>query len=246
MSTMTQVSDATGRITVRRRRNRRRRWLWIGVVTLVLALLAGAGWLVLGSNVLGVRAVEVSGNRIANTDDVRRLAEVPQGTPLARVDLDAVATRVAGLPAVKSVQVARGWPNTINVRITERAPLFAIETPGGYWIADDEGVVFTSAADADGLMVATVPSGDARMIKDLGTVLSALPAALRNRVEAAQRRHSGQHRAAPRGRGPDRLGQRRPVRTEGAGGGSATQAAGHRLRRLGPLESHRPVIFKQP
>ena len=183
MSTMTQVSDATDRITLRRRNDRRRRWLLAGIAALVVALLATAAWLVLGSDVLGVRTVAVSGNTITNTDDVRRLAELPTGTPLARVDLEGVATRVAGLPAVKTVKVAREWPNTVSVQITERSPLFAIETPGGYWIADDQGVVFKSSADADGLMVASVSNGDPRLIRDLGTVLSALPAGLRSRVD---------------------------------------------------------------
>jgi len=183
MSTMTQVSDATDRITLRRRNDRRRRWLLAGIAALVVALLATAAWLVLGSDVLGVRTVAVSGNTITNTDDVRRLAELPTGTPLARVDLEGVATRVAGLPAVKTVKVAREWPNTVTVQITERSPLFAIETPGGYWIADDQGVVFKSSADADGLMVASVSNGDPRLIRDLATVLSALPAGLRSRVD---------------------------------------------------------------
>jgi len=183
MSTMTQVSDATDRITLRRRNDRRRRWLLAGIAALGVALLATAAWLVLGSDVLGVRTVAVSGNTITNTDDVRRLAELPTGTPLARVDLEGVATRVAGLPAVKTVKVAREWPNTVTVQITERSPLFAIETPGGYWIADDQGVVFKSSADADGLMVASVSNGDPRLIRDLGTVLSALPAGLRSRVD---------------------------------------------------------------
>ena len=183
MSTMTQVSDATDRITLRRRNDRRRRWLLAGIAALVVALLATAAWLVLGSDVLGVRTVAVSGNTITNTDDVRRLAELPTGTPLARVDLEGVATRVAGLPAVKTVKVAREWPNTVTVQITERSPLFAIETPGGYWIADDQGVVFKSSADADGLMVASVSNGEPRLIRDLGTVLSALPAGLRSRVD---------------------------------------------------------------
>lgn len=183
MSTVTQVSDAAARITLRRRRDRRRRWLWIGIAALVLALVAGASWLVLGSDVLGVRRVEVTGNTIVNADDVRRLAEVPPGTPLARVDLDAVATRVAGLPPVKTVTVARVWPQTITIQVVERTPLFAIETAGGYWIADDQGVVFRSAAASDDLMVASTPQGDPRLIKDLATVLGALPNGLRSRVK---------------------------------------------------------------
>jgi cell division protein FtsQ len=111
MSTMTRVSDATGRIDLRRRRDRRRRWLFVALAAVVVAVLAGLAWLLLFSTVFGVRTVEVSGAKIANADDVRRLADVPAGTPLARVDLDAVATRVAGLPAVDTVTVTRNWPN---------------------------------------------------------------------------------------------------------------------------------------
>lgn len=183
MSTMTRISDATGRIDLRRRRDRRRRWLWRGVAAGVLAVLGGLTWLLLFSTVLGVRTIEVSGATITNADDVRRLADVSPGTPLARIDLDAVATRVAGLPAVDTVTVSRVWPGTIGIRIVERTPLFAIETPGGYWIADHEGVIFNSAADAPkGLMIAQITGNDPRLVRDLGTVLSALPAEVHKRV----------------------------------------------------------------
>lgn len=183
MSATTRVSDATARIIERRRKDRRRPWLQIGLGVLVLALLAGAAWLVLLSDVLGVRQVAVTGNHIVNADDVRRLAEIPVGTPLARADLSGVATRVSGLPAVRSVSVTRAWPNTLDIALTERAPMFAIETPGGYWIADDQGVIFQSVANApSGLMVASVPTSDPRLLRDLGTVLSALPGELRSRV----------------------------------------------------------------
>lgn len=102
-----------------------------GVAAGVLAVLGGLTWLLLFSTVLGVRTIEVSGATITNADDVRRLADVSPGTPLARIDLDAVATRVAGLPAVDTVTVSRVWPGTIDIRIVERTPLFAIETPAG-------------------------------------------------------------------------------------------------------------------
>jgi cell division protein FtsQ len=181
--TMTGVSDATGRITVRRRRGRRRRVLVVALVAVLLVGLGGLAWLLLGSDVLGVRAVEVHGNRLAATGDVQRVAEVPMGTPLARVDLDGIATRVSGLPPVARVTVARQWPDTIVISIAERTPVFAIETPGGYWIADDQGVVFDSAAQAPrGVLSARVPSGDVRLIRDLAAVVRALPADLRGRV----------------------------------------------------------------
>lgn len=180
----TGVSNATDRITLRRRHGRRRRWVIAGIALGVLAVLGALAWLLLGSDAFGVRTVAVQGNTIVATDDVRRLAEVPAGTPLARVDVNAVATRVSGLPAVARVSVARVWPHTISIQVTERTPMFAIETTGGYWIVDDAGVVFQSAAvPPPGLMVASVPGGDPRLVRDLATVLRALPAPLRSRLD---------------------------------------------------------------
>lgn len=183
--TMTGVSDATGRIDRRRRHGRRRRVLLIAVAAGVLVVLGGLGWLVFGSPLFGVRNVTVEGATLISTSEVERIADLPAGQPLARVDLDAVATRVSGLPQVAKVSVARQWPDTIRIRIVERTPAFAIETPGGYWIADDQGVVFDSAERAPrGLRVARVPSNDPRLIGDLGTVLRSLPPDLRAKVRA--------------------------------------------------------------
>ena len=116
-----------------------RPWLYGG---LVLAVLVALGWVVLGTSVLGVRAVVVSGNRIASSDQVRAAAAVAPGTPLARVDTGAVAQRVRELAPVGSVAVSRGWPHTLVIEITERTPLAAVAVADGYGIVDAEGVVF--------------------------------------------------------------------------------------------------------
>lgn len=184
--TATGVRDATGRIDLRRRQGRRRRGLLTLLVAGVIALIGGLAWLVLGSDVLGVKAVEVQGSTLVSADRVRELAAVPAGVPLATLDLDAVAARVAGLPSVERVSVARQWPNTVGITITERTALIAVETPGGYWLADASGVVFDSATKPPkGLVAARVASGDQRLIRDLGTVTGALPAALRAKVQQA-------------------------------------------------------------
>ena len=66
---------------------------------------------------------------------------MPPGTPLARVDTDAVAARVGALPPVASVEVSRSWPGTLVIDVTERSPVAAVATPTGFVLLDAAGVV---------------------------------------------------------------------------------------------------------
>src|SRR5262245_6388353 len=61
---------------------------------LVLAVLAGVAWALLGSSLLVVRHVEVTGNRLVTATQVRQAAKIQPGTPLATVNTGAVAARV--------------------------------------------------------------------------------------------------------------------------------------------------------
>jgi hypothetical protein len=106
--------DATAIRSRRRfaRRQWRRRWLsWRPVLAVVLlvGLLVGAGWLVFFSRYLAVQDVEVTGTGLLAAQDVRHAARVPEGEPLARVDLGSVERRVEALAAVRDAAVADGW-----------------------------------------------------------------------------------------------------------------------------------------
>ena len=139
-----------------RRRFVRRRWArrWLAwrrllAVLLVVGLLAGSGWLVFLSPVLAVSGVQVEGTRVLASGVVRRSAEVPTGRPLATVDLDSVSARVERLPAVKSVDVSRAWPDQVRIDVTERevVAVVAPTAPGDRFRGTDaEGVVFRSFA----------------------------------------------------------------------------------------------------
>ena len=116
-----RVSTAMPQRVAERGRVRRRTRLVVLATVLTLVLLAGAaGWLVLGSSVLGARAVEVVGASRLTADEVVARAEVPTGTPLARLDTGAIADRVAGLAPVLRVSVDRDWPSTVRITVVER------------------------------------------------------------------------------------------------------------------------------
>ncbi len=188
---MSQVSDATARLELRRRGDRRRRWVRWLVLALVLLLVVGAGYLVGFSPVLAARAVSVSGVHRLSKAEVVAAAGVGIGTPLVRVDTGAVAERVAGLPPVAGVTVTREWPGTVRIAVTERAPRLAIPAGGGYLVADATGVVFEAVRTAPfGLVVVDADPADQQVLVDVGTVFSALSpktAATVNRLAAPSR-----------------------------------------------------------
>jgi cell division protein FtsQ len=133
------------RSTPARRRTLRRALAWGTLAVLVLAL---ASWLLLGTSLLGVREVRVDGSRIASADEVRAAAAIAPGTPLARLDVHAVAARVGALPSVARVDVRRSLPHTVLITVTERTPVAVVAGPTGLLVLDATGVVFDEVAAA--------------------------------------------------------------------------------------------------
>ena len=116
-----------------------RRWPWILALVLVVLLLAGAVYGVFFSPLLGVRSVSIAGATDPVSVKVLAVVDVPDGTPLARVDLDGVAERVNAVPEVAEVEVARHWPDTLVVTVTPRVPIAVTSANGRYWLMDSTG-----------------------------------------------------------------------------------------------------------
>ena len=128
----------------RRAGGNRRGRLLIGLAT-TTAVLAAAVWVVGFTGVLGVRTVAVTGTRALSADQIRSVAAVPDGQPLARVDTGAVADRVRALAGVARVVVSRSWPRTVRITVTERRGVAVLRRDGAGWLVDGTGVVFQRA-----------------------------------------------------------------------------------------------------
>lgn len=123
-----------------------RRRLVLGIVAAFVVAIGAAVYVVGFTGVLGVRHVTVTGVRALSADEVRAAAGVPDGQPLARVDTVAVADHVRALPGVERVAVARSWPRTLRITITERHGVAVVKRAGAYWLVDPDGVVFQRVA----------------------------------------------------------------------------------------------------
>ena len=104
-------------------------------------------WIVYGTSVLGVTEVRVGGTAILGPDQVRAAAAVAPGTPLARVDLDAVRDRVAALAPVAQVTVARDWPRAVRISVVERTAVAIVPKEKEFQLIDRTGVVFHTVAE---------------------------------------------------------------------------------------------------
>ena len=182
------AARAAGERRARRRRLVRRGGL-VAAVAVPLALLA---WLLLASPFLVVGRTTVTGTARLTAEQVRTAAAVPVGTPLARVDVPAVRARVAALAPVAAVQVTRGWPDTLRLRVVERAPVAATALPNGTWeLVDGTGRPFAVApalpAGTARLEVAgTAPPEREASARAALRVLVALPPSLRTQLAAVR------------------------------------------------------------
>jgi len=106
--------EADAAEVVHRRRHRR----LVGVAALTLVV--GAGAVTVLSPLAGVRTIEVTGASRTGSDAVRSATGLGSGAPLVRIDISAVAARVAAMPWVRRVTVERRWPRTVVLTVEER------------------------------------------------------------------------------------------------------------------------------
>jgi cell division protein FtsQ len=178
-----------------RRRFARRQWLrrwlvWRYVIASVLlvALVVGAVWLVFVSSVLTVTKVDVRGESFLSQQQILTAADVPTGAHLARLDLDAIRSRVSALAPVRHVDVSREWPDGVLIRVTERTPVAAVQIGGAFHAMDADGVLFRDYPRAPVGMPRVVSNTDtgSAALAEAARVIASLPHDLAARVDHVQ------------------------------------------------------------
>lgn len=166
---------------------RRSLWRWSVVGALALTIVVVVVWALLGSSLLVVRNVRVTGaGDLVPAAAVRSAAAIRLGTPLARVDTGAVARRVERLAPVLSARVTRSFPDTVVIAVRQRTPALAVARPGGYAVVDSAGVTVSSPKSPPaGLPVLMTPPPVLRgspVVRVAAEVVVSLPTWLRDRV----------------------------------------------------------------
>lgn len=181
------VASSRARFEQRTAQARRRPWRLAAAGALVLLVVAGLVWLLALGPVLAVREVRVTGlGDATEVAAVLAAADVPDGTPLARVDTSGAARRVGEIPTVASVEVTRSWPDTVTVAVTRKAPVLAVRLPDGTLrVADASGVPYQQVAAVPAgvpLVTSSSATPDPQGLRAAAGVLQVLPADLRRQV----------------------------------------------------------------
>lgn len=152
---------------------------------MVVSLAGATAWLLLASSLLSARSVDVAGTTHVPVDTVRAVAAVPLGTPMLRLDTQAIQHRVAALPAIASVQVRRQLNGTVRIEVTERTPVAVIHGRTGTHLVDatgtDYAVVAVGPPGLPELRVSRASPHDSATVAAL-EVLTGLPQWLRSQV----------------------------------------------------------------
>lgn len=178
------------RAAVTRQRGRRR--LRLVAVGLGLAVLIGVSAWVLHSSLLAARHVTVRGAQHTAVQAVLSASGLDRHPPLIDIDPPSAVARIEALPWVETAVVARHWPDSVTVTVTERRPVADVTHPGGVAVVDGTGRVLEWTAALPGLPVLAGPGRPGRTGAP-GTslprsyrpglvVLGGLPATLQRRV----------------------------------------------------------------
>ena len=97
------------------------------------------GWY---SNLLTVKKIEVRGNQVVSQDSILELAQVVPNIQLLRLNVSQTSQRIKTISQIKSVDVRRGWPETLVIEVVERTPLAVTDIPEGRYLIDESGVAY--------------------------------------------------------------------------------------------------------
>ena len=84
--------------------------------------------------------------------------------------------RLLALPEVADVVLHRNWPHELGIEVIERTMVYQRINAGSYQWVDASGKIFHTAAEPVEGVVADTAGDEQRMLADVATVVSALPA----------------------------------------------------------------------
>lgn len=133
---------------------RRKRWFWVAGITAALVFII---WVIFSSSLLSVSRVQVNGTGAVSAAQIRQASGVETGTPLARLNSDAIAAKVKKIPAIATAKVKLNWPHEVVITVVERSAVVTVMIDGEPWVVDRTGTPYMPVSELPGGKVNAVP-----------------------------------------------------------------------------------------
>ena len=109
---------------------------------LLLAITASIIYIGWYSTLLTVKKIEVRGNQVVSQESILELAQIESNIQLLRVNVSQTSQRIKTISQIKTVDVRRGWPETLVIEVVERTPLAVTDIVEGRFLIDETGVAY--------------------------------------------------------------------------------------------------------
>lgn len=167
------------------RRSRRRRTTWL-VSAVSLLLVVGFVTGAVYSPLLSLKTIRIEGASRVSAVSVRAAIEGQIGRPLALVDFASITRALGKFPLIRSFVTETVPPDTLIIRIAERAPIATLATSTGFSVVDPAGIVIDSAVERQPgfplIELGSASTASPAFIAAVG-VLLALPSDLLKKVD---------------------------------------------------------------
>ncbi|WP_291473472.1 FtsQ-type POTRA domain-containing protein [Corynebacterium sp.] len=153
-----------------RNRKSRPRWLLPTVAAVVVVVIG----LVLVSQLLTVKKVQIDGTVNQDAASVQDASGIDDGDRMAGIDTGSAASAVSSLPWVDTVTVSRSWPSTVKITVTEHTAVGVLDDGGTPVAVDTGGHQFLRDVRPEGATPMRVSSTDQDAVTAAAEVLRAL------------------------------------------------------------------------
>ncbi|CAN5425210.1 hypothetical protein BH10ACT4_BH10ACT4_03260 [soil metagenome] len=138
------------------------------------------------SPLLSLKTIRVEGASRVSAASVRAAVDGQLGRPLALVDFAAIKKDLGRFPLIRSFVTETVPPDTLVIRIAERAPLATLVTSSGFDVVDPAGIVIDSSTERQAglplIELGSATKSSPAFVAAVG-VLLALPSDLLKRVD---------------------------------------------------------------
>ena len=135
----------------RRKKANRRLILYLMILFLLIAVV-----IYLQSPLSNVGNIEVQGERHVTADEIKELANITTETNYWKVDTDSIKNNVESHKEIKSVDVNRNFPNTVQIQVEEAERIGYVQTNGEFSAILENGTKLEATS--------SLPGGDAPIL----------------------------------------------------------------------------------